>query len=31
MQARNIRESLTVDRHFVQAGFVALMAPKQAE
>lgn len=31
MQARGIRESLTVDRHFVQAGFVALMAPKQAE
>jgi uncharacterized protein len=29
MQARNIRESLTVDRHFVQAGFVALMVSSQ--
>ncbi|MFO7539333.1 MAG: PIN domain-containing protein [Chloroflexota bacterium] len=26
MQERGIQESLTTDRHFVQAGFIALMA-----
>lgn len=31
MQERGIREALTVDRHFVQAGFVALMAPKETD